>query len=178
MYGLRAAVIHLTGGTNGPVSCTDGLLSTRPLPYGPLRQTGTMLTPTLARALRQAGLEWRPANGDRFLIAKDELDDDVFHLADMVVEAHDLDSGTILAFNGTTEWALDSVEVENTVWLPGEGQLRGLLGDHFRGLDRARDHVAVRLRLPDGSEVTVTDPDAECAYARALLRILRQEETR
>ena len=134
-----------------------------------------MITPTLARALRQAGLEWRPANGDRFLIATEEMGEDVFHLADMVVEARELDTGAILAFNGTTEWALDSVELENTVWLPREGQLRALLGDHFRGLERTRDHVAVRLRLPDGSDVVVTDPDAESAYARGLLRVLQQE---
>lgn len=134
-----------------------------------------MLTPTLARALRQAGLTWRPANGDRFLIAEDEMGEEVFHLADMVVEAHDLDTGAILAFNGTTEWALDSVSVDHAVWLPREGQLRTALGDHFRGLERAADHVVVRLRLLDGSETTVTDPDAECAYARALLRVLRQQ---
>lgn len=134
-----------------------------------------MITPTLARALRQAGLEWRPSNGDRFVVAREEMGEEVFHLADMVVEAHDLDTGIILAFNGTTEWALDSVAVEHTVWMPREGQLRAALGDHFQGLVRARDHVAVRLRLPDGSEATVTDPDAECAYARALLRVLQQQ---
>lgn len=151
-----------------------------PPPVGtdPLRHTGGMLTPTLARALQQAGLEWQPANGDRFLIAKDEMGEEVFHLADMVVEARNLDTGAILAFNGTTEWALDSVEVANTVWLPREGQLRAALGDRFRGLERARDHVAVRVRLPDGSVVTVTDPDAESAYARALLRVLHQEDAR
>ena len=103
------------------------------------------------------------------------MGEEVFHLADMVVEAHDLDTGIILAFNGTTEWALDSVAVEHTVWMPREGQLRDALGDHFQGLVRDRDHVAVRLRLPDGSETTVTDPDAECAYARALLRVLQQQ---
>ena len=145
---------------------------------GALGHTGSMLTPTLARALQQAGLDWQPANGDRFVIAKEEMGEEVFHLADMVVEARDLDTGMILAFNGTTEWALDSVEVENTVWLPREGQLRAALGDHFRGLERSRTHVTVRLRLPDGREVTVTDPDAECAYARALLRVLQQAVAR
>ncbi|HIT76098.1 MAG TPA: pilus assembly protein CpaE [Candidatus Avipropionibacterium avicola] len=131
-----------------------------------------MITATLARALQQAGLSWQPANGDRFVIAKPEMGDEVFHLADMTVEAHDLDTGIILAFNGTTEWALDSVAVEHTVWLPREAQLRDALGDRFVSLVRHDHHHAVRIVGPDGAVVEVTDPDAECAYARALLRVL------
>ena len=129
-----------------------------------------MITATLAQALRQTGLEWRPANGDRFLISTPEMGDDVFHLADMTVEAHDLDTGIILAFNGTTEWALDSVAVENTVWLPRESQLRDALADRFVALERRDSHWAVRFTM-DGAVTEATDPDAECAYARALLRV-------
>lgn len=130
-----------------------------------------MITATLAQALHQSGFRWRPTNGDRFLIAIPEMGEDVFHLADMTVEAHDLDTGIILAFNGTTEWALDSVAVENTVWLPREDQLRAALGDRLIALERRATHWVVRFVV--GPEVVeATDPDVECAYARALLRVL------
>lgn len=145
-----------------------GLLSS-----GELRpRLGPMITPTLARALQQAGLTWRPANGDRFVITQQEMGDEVFHLADMTVEAKDLETGIILTFNGTTEWAMDSVAAEHTVWLPREAQLREHLGERFLGLERRPTHYAVRYAGPDRAPVEVTDPDAECAYARALLRVL------
>ncbi len=83
-----------------------------------------MIDLSLALALRESGLQWVPQAGDRFTVSAPEMADDVFHLADMVVEARQLSTGTIFAFNGTTEWALDSVEQEKTVWLPGETHLR------------------------------------------------------
>lgn len=126
-----------------------------------------MLDITLALALHDAGLGWRPAPGDRFVVTSAELVDDVFHVADMVIEARELETGTIFAFNGTTEWALDSVAQERTVWLPHEGQLRAALGRRFRGLRHEDEFV---VTLDDGSEHR--DHDAENAYARALLATL------
>ena len=57
----------------------------------------------------------------------------------MTVELHDFPTGTVIGFNGTVEWALDSVEAHNSVWLPSEAQLRERLGGTFRRLvaDRA-----------------------------------------
>jgi len=156
-----------------------------------------MITATLALALEQAGLRWEPHPGDRFMMRAAEMGEEVFHLADMAVEAHDLDTGIILAFNGTTEWALDSVAVENTIWLPRETQLREALGDSFVSFSRERDLFTVRVRLTNGPRtesvgsyrgskgvgplaeiVDVTDADAESAYARAVLRVLRSGEGR
>lgn len=48
---------------------------------------------------------------------------EIFTVADMVVEA-EYPTGTLLAFNGTTEWALDSVQLDQALWLPREDQLR------------------------------------------------------
>lgn len=127
-----------------------------------------MIDLTLALKLRDAGLVWRPAPGDRFVVTNTELVDDVFHLADMVIEARELESGTIFAFNGTTEWALDSVAQERTVWLPTEAQLRTALGSHFRTL--SRDEAGFIVTLDDGGEHG--DRDAENAYAHALLATL------
>ena len=98
-----------------------------------------------------------------------DLDDQVFVLSDMVIEQQDVPGGPpILAFNGTTEWALDSLEAHDAVWLPREDQLRDLLGDAFVSLERADGPVGgYVVSLADGSRHV--DVDAACAYARALL---------
>jgi hypothetical protein len=125
----------------------------------------------LARRLRDAGLRWSPASGDRFVVADREMDSDVFVLSDMTIEVHDLPHGQVIGFNGTTEWALDSVENDKAVWLPRESQLRELLAGAFRGLDRTDDDWRVRTEL-NGAVHTSQDPDAEQAYGLALLHLL------
>ena len=95
-----------------------------------------MITIELARSLRDAGLRWHPETGDRFVIDKPGIDDDVYTVSEMTVERHDSPTGTILGFNGTTEWALDSVTASESLWLPREDQLRDLLGPSFIGLTR------------------------------------------
>jgi hypothetical protein len=93
-----------------------------------------MISTELATRLRDAGVVWKPADGDRFRIDAPDLNADVFTVSTMTIEAHHYPSGTILGFNGTTEWALDSVSIEDTLWLPREDQLRDLLGGTFLGL--------------------------------------------
>ena len=128
-----------------------------------------MITRELAETLAAAGLVWEPASGDRFLVPDRDLDEEVFVLSDMVIQTVEVPDGqAILAFNGTTEWALDSLEAREAVWLPREDQLRGLLGDSFVSLQRLPG-------MPEGFAVTLTDGqryvdvDADCAYGRALL---------
>ena len=77
---------------------------------------------SLARAeeLNEAGLRWVPRPGDSFAVRV--LEDQVFTIADMVVEPREYPTGTVLGFNGTTEWALDSVRQEDALWLPREDQ--------------------------------------------------------
>ena len=131
-----------------------------------------MLTLELAVALRDAGLQWAPAPGDRFVVLDHDLDDQVFVLSDMVVQSVDAPHGPpLLAFNGTTEWALDSVQADEAVWLPREEQLRVLLGDSFVSLERVDadpEGWAVTVRSGGGTTRHV-DVDAESAYARAVL---------
>ncbi len=95
------------------------------------------------------------------------MDDDVFVVSDMTVEVHDYQGSKVIGFNGTTEWALDSIEQREVIWLPREEQLRALLGSHFRRLEAVPDGYAVELT---GS--THTSPDAEQAYADAVLHLL------
>ena len=130
-----------------------------------------MIDMELAIALREAGLAWHPEAGYRFTVAAPEMADDVFHLADMVIEVRRLETGTIFAFNGTTEWALDSVEQDKTVWLPDERHLRVALGSAFRALVQRDDGFVVTVDTP-GGERSFSDADVENAYAQALLAVL------
>ena len=127
-----------------------------------------MISTQLARALRDSGLSWTPAVGDWFRIDRIEAEEDVFILSDMTVEAHQYDTGTVLGFNGTTEWALDSVEVDAALWLPREHQLRGMLGTAFVSLALG---FVVTVTI-DGVPQPFRADDAEDAYARALLALL------
>jgi hypothetical protein len=119
----------------------------------------------LAAELRAAGLRWRPTVGDRFVVANRSMDDDVFVLSTMTVDVHEFPSGPVIGFNGTTEWALDSLEQDEALWLPAEHQLRDLLGAAFVSL--ARDGTEWVVTLADGGPVT--GPSAAEAYGRALL---------
>jgi hypothetical protein len=134
-----------------------------------------MLSRDLALSLARAGLPWSPAKGDRFVVPDRDLDDEVFVVSDMVVEAVDVPDGDrLLAFNGTTEWALDSLEAGEAIWLPREDQLRTLLGESFRSLERLGGEAggyAVTVRRAERTDRHV-DVDPESALARALLTLL------
>ncbi|MFJ3384428.1 MULTISPECIES: pilus assembly protein CpaE [unclassified Curtobacterium] len=130
-----------------------------------------MITVELAKTLRDAGLRWNPATGDRFVIDKPGVDDDVYTVSEMTVERHDHPSGTILGFNGTTEWALDSVTAAESLWLPREDQLRELLGPAFVGLIRvaAGDRVVHTVTaVIAGADRSFAAADPAIAYGEAL----------
>lgn len=130
-----------------------------------------MISVELARSLRTAGLSWEPGRGDWFVVDAAELLDDRLVLSTMTVDVRHLAGGTVLGFNGTTEWALDSVAVTDTLWLPGEGQLRERLGEAFTRLDRTPAGWRVELDV-EGAPISFTSPDAAEAYGRALLHLL------
>jgi hypothetical protein len=130
-----------------------------------------MITVELALRLRRAGLEWTPASGDRFVIPERGMDGEVFVVSELTIDVHQAPTGPLLRFNGTTEWALDSVEQDAVVWLPSEGQLRAALGERFQALEPVGDGFAVVLER-DGAQERHVDVDAERAYARALLAVL------
>ena len=132
-----------------------------------------MITVELAARLRAAGLRWSPSPGDRFVVADRGMDADVFVLSDMTIEVHDLPEGRVIGFNGTTEWALDSVEHEQALWLPRESQLRELLGRTFRALESAGATWRVRIEV-NGTPHAAEHGDAEQAYGLALLYLLQR----
>ena len=130
-----------------------------------------MLSFELSLALRDAGVVWHPAVGDAFVVPDREMDEEVFVLSDMVIQKVEAPDGPpLLAFNGTTEWALDSLEAHEALWVPREDQLRELLGSSFVSLERVPGP-------PEGYAVTAgasrhVDVTAEAAYARAVLALL------
>ena len=130
-----------------------------------------MIDIDIARRLRDRGLAWEPADGDRFAIDNEQLRAETFMLSSMVVEqARGRNGLPVLRFNGTTEWALDSVEQDEAVWLPREDQLREALGAAFSALRRREDGgFVVELRVGDGELREVAAPKAEDALAGALL---------
>jgi hypothetical protein len=131
-----------------------------------------MITVDLAERLRDAGVSWRPTSGDRFAIPHRDLDGEVFVVSEMTIETQELATGGVVKFNGTTEWALDSIAQSDVVWMPHEAQLRALIGSAFRRLEQAGDGFAVEAATPDGETIRELDVDAERAYARALLAVL------
>lgn len=126
-----------------------------------------MITIEQAGRLRKAGVLWTPAAGDRFVVPDRDMDDDVFVVSDMTVEVHDYQGSKVIGFNCTTEWALDSIEQREVIWLPREEQLRALLGEHFLSMEAVPGGYRVSL-----TNSTHTAEDAEQAYARAVLHLL------
>lgn len=132
-----------------------------------------MISVGLARELRSAGVRWEPRAGDRFVVDQPEMTENVFWVSDFTVDIHRFGDDKVLGFNGTTEWALDSVALADCIWLPREDQLRELLGAMLVRLEQAPDGGwSVTSRVAD-TEHTVSDDDVEHAYARALLTALK-----
>ena len=130
-----------------------------------------MISVDLAVRLRDAGLSWKPVAGDRFVLAGRDMDAEVFVVSQLTIDVRETPAGPMFLFNGTTEWALDSVAQADAVWLPHEAQLRVALGAAFRCLEPLGDGWVVTVER-DGQEMREVDVDAERAYARALLVVL------
>ena len=128
-----------------------------------------MITRALAEQLRTRGLRWTPASGDRFMVPDRDLDEEVFLVSQLQVDVADVPTGNEMRFNGSMEWALDSIEQREVVWLPREDQLRAALGSRFQRLEAVGEGFAVVLH---GLDERFVDIDPERAYARALLAIL------
>lgn len=134
--------------------------------------TDHVLSVDLALALRDAGLRWTPAPGDRFMLPHKGIDDEIFVISDMTIEVHKFSTGPVIGFNGVTEWALDSVRQDEALWVPSEHQLREQLGDRFARLEAdSPSEFTVTVVLPDGV-ISRQSPNAADAYGLALLDVL------
>jgi hypothetical protein len=140
---------------------------------GSAGDTGQVIGLDLALALRAAGLRWTPGPGDRFVLPGRGMDQDVFVLSDMTVQVHEFPNGKVIGFNGVTEWALDSIDQQEALWMPAEHQLRELLGGLFVSLGSGPAGFEVALQMPSGHR-TYRASTAEDAYGQALLAVLRE----
>ena len=139
------------------------------------RHTAPVISRELATRLAPY-LSWTPANGDMFFIPRPEIAESVFIVSDMVVELVVAGGESRFHFNGTVEWALDSVESNGVVWLPREDQLRETLGNYFLSLDSSAGGFVVTVSGPGKAYHTEAEPDAADAYARAALYVLGANE--
>lgn len=135
-----------------------------------------MISRELAVALKRAGLAWHPSSGDRFQLdlpddVETEFEADIYTVSEMTIESQPTPTGTVLGFNGTTEWALDSLTIADAVWLPREDQLRDLLRGTFRALRRLSDAFEVEVEI-GGATLRFEHPDASEAYALALQELI------
>ena len=107
--------------------------------------------------------------GDRFSIVNENFEGDVFTLSDMTIQAQGPADARVLGFNGTTEWALDSVGLEDALWLPREDQLRELMGTTFVSLRVDEGAFVLTVRLPPRVDEEIEAETAADAYALGVL---------
>ncbi len=138
-----------------------------------------MISLDLARRLRQAGLPWQPAEHDLFALPDRQMDGQIFVISAQPALIQLYNSEPVVAFHGSTEWALDYVFLSEVVWLPSEGQLREALArrlgpDAPLRLDRAAQ--GYRCTFARGEHLReAAGPDAASAYALALLELLEAD---
>jgi hypothetical protein len=123
----------------------------------------------LDHLLRAQGRPWTPSPGDRFVVPGRDLDDQVFVVSEMTIDVEDLPTGRLIRFNGTTEWALDSIPAHDVLWMPWEHQLRDLLGERFRLLRHTPEGTTgtTRRRPTHLHSSTGRDPGARDGAALA-----------
>lgn len=144
----------------------------------------------MARRLKDAGLQWNPAQGDRFAIPDRGLDDRVFVINDMATIIELYQGDPMVTFHGTPEWALDAIYLGEAVWLPDEGQLRGRLQEALelqetpalREAPEMASSPVYDLLFMDGyftcrftwrgRSLAFRAEDASASYAAALLHVL------
>jgi hypothetical protein len=135
-----------------------------------------MISIDLALQLKQAGLEWRPAERDFFMMPEHNLDEQIFVVSALPALVQNFRGEMSITFHGSIEWALDYVVLSEAVWLPTETQLRAALAtavgeDAPLRLDRTS--AGYRLQVASGADLLDFDAaDAEDVYALALLKVL------
>jgi hypothetical protein len=141
-----------------------------------------MLSLTLAKDLKAAGLAWTPAPNDFFAVPDRGLDEESFVISDMTVLVELVKGQLAVTFHGTAEWALDHVLVADLVWLPTETQLRDLLEQHL--LEEAEPSLRLtstadgyRCELQFRGEPLFFEAfGASEAYGAALLYVLQSQK--
>jgi hypothetical protein len=142
-----------------------------------------MLSRETAQALKEAGLIWRPDEGDLFIIPDRDLDDHIFILSRMSTTVRILSGSPAITFQGSYEWALDYIFMREVIWLPSEEQLRAVLEERLQG-EEPGAQPALRLTSTPGGYVcevlyegkyrTYEAREVSEVYAAALLDLLQE----
>jgi hypothetical protein len=109
------------------------------------------------------------------MIPDRDLEDRVFSISEMTIDTRQEVGGRVILFNGTVEWALDSIMEREVIWLPTETQLRDRLGDAFQSLQRTETGYRCTIGIGGETRTYLSAVPAD-AYGMALLEILRQPE--
>jgi hypothetical protein len=106
------------------------------------------------------------------------MDNQVFVISVLPAQIQLHNGRPAVAFLASAEWALDYVLLGEVVWLPTEAQLREALAAHIAleaGLTLSRRVSGYECTVEiNGADQAFTGPDAETAYALALLALLPQ----
>ncbi|MBN2548021.1 MAG: hypothetical protein JXB15_02600 [Anaerolineales bacterium] len=137
-----------------------------------------MISLDTARRLKAAGLKWQPALHDFFAIPDRGMNEQIFVISDLQVTVENQIGEQILAFQGASEWALDSLVIAESIWLPTEEQLRLALEETF--LTSSQSGLRLTSSLKGccceihfkGQHQSFESRDASEAYAQALLFVL------
>jgi hypothetical protein len=139
-----------------------------------------MISLSLARQLKEAGLAWQPANYDFFAIPDREMDERVFVISDLLATLETIQDQQVVAFQGSSEWALDDLPAGESVWLPREDQLREALEAALAAqsspdlhLDCSQAGCRCTIWL-NGLPLTFHAAQADEVYALALLHLLTE----
>lgn len=140
---------------------------------------GHLIQLSLAKKLKENGLNWTPRWHDFFAVPA--FEERVFILSDMMAEIQLHQGGTAITFNGAVEWSLDYVWQIEAIWLPTESQLRHLLQTYLAkesqpavGLTCYPDQYLCQIQYRKQS-FTFTGVEASDVYGEALLAILKWE---
>ncbi len=137
-----------------------------------------MISLELARKLKSAGLAWDPQINDFFAIPDRGMDNRIFVISDMLVNIEFRMGDQVVAFQGASEWALDTLVTSEAVWMPTETQVREALEESLHH----EPNPAIRLISRLGwcrCEITLHDQplvfeatDASEAYGQGLLHLI------
>jgi len=139
-----------------------------------------MISLSLARNLKEAGLVWRAGINDFFAIPDRGMDNHVFVISDLLANLDIFRGWPVVTFHGSAEWALDYILTAEVIWMPREEQLRQALLDTLQGetlkslqLDFDGQNYRCTVQLDD--ETVLADaPSAPAAYGQVLLHLLKR----
>lgn len=140
----------------------------------------TLISLTLAKSLKESGLEWQPALHDFFTVPGSDLESRIFVVSDMMIDVQQLFGHQIITFNGAVEWSLDYIMIAEAVWIPRESQLREILFSHSQdetnpliALDASPDLHVCQIRYR-GKTKRFEAKSSSNAYGKALQYVLNQ----